>query len=196
MHYKYSNELTEREKAYLSYFTRRGLVSDELWLAGKIITIYILVIIGIFVIISGGDIETSLTITGVWLIPLSMLWGVIIFRIKWDKGRMSPIYNGGYSVVRTKIAYKGSVDYGVKMARSNMPLLFCAYFCEGISEPVVPPTGKLYKLAKDGDDITVLIVESKNIYLGITFNKKYEEKVFDYYNKIKNTHQTSKSNVW
>ena len=138
MHYKYSNELTEREKAYLSYFTRRGLVSDELWLAAKIITIYILVIIGIFVIISGGDIKISLTIIGGWLIPLSFLWGVIIFRIKWDKGRMSPIYNGGYSVIRTKIVYKGSMDYGVKMARSNTPILFCAYFCEGIIKKELP----------------------------------------------------------
>ena len=54
---------------------------------------------------------------------------------------------------------------------------FPCYFCEGISEPVSPVSDKLYKLAKEGDDITVAIDESRNIFLGITFHEKYDRKL-------------------
>lgn len=105
---------------------------------------------------------------------LAMTYGAMIIRMNWDKKRYAPILNGNYEVLRTKIKF---IDYHDIGTMRGGHMRFLVYFCEGISEPVSPISEKLYKLAEEGDDITVVMVESQNIFLGITFNEKYDKKL-------------------
>ena len=176
MYYRRSQELTEKEKKYLEHFWfKKGSQVAGAMRVLTFLTIFMMLWPVLFAWTSGPEhikesLMFALSIGGL----LAMAWGIRAIRVNWDKKRYASILNGNYEVRRTTIKF---IDYHDVGTTRGGYMRFPVYFCEGISEPVSPISEKLYKLAKEGDEVTVVMDESQNIFLGITFHEKYDKKL-------------------
>lgn len=177
MYCRYSNELSQKERKYLEYFLLPK--GGQLSVGRKVLMVCTLVLVMMFIVLACKVKVKGLELLAGGLALGAMLagaWGIMAFRANWDKKRYAPILNGDYDVLRTKIKIKDSYDANVRISRGGA-IYFLVYYCEGLSEPVSPISEKLYKLAKEGDEVTVVMNKSHNIFLGITFHEKYDRKL-------------------
>lgn len=170
------NTLTEQELKYFEYWIKHEErpVKIVLIVGWAAIILYVLLWL---ITVSYFDmplpkITDYLEISIIYGFPiicgLIFTWGSKLF-----KKRAKSLYTSGYEVHRTKIL--NTEVYSLRNSKGISTKVYY-YTCQGIHGQVVPVSKKLYNIAKRGDDVTVIRIKSRNIFLGITLNEAFEKK--------------------
>lgn len=165
------NQLTEKEQKYFEYWIKHEeeLPVKIVLLVGRSASIlFFLFILGAFWYsdkpITASDISFGLGFPIVMCLIFE--WFDRLF-----KKRRTKLYTSEVYVQRTNIL---ACDVSYLRNSKGISMHVYYYHCDGIHGQVAPVSKKLYHLAKRGDDITVVWIKARNMYLGITFNDKFE----------------------